>query len=107
MVPQGTSITVRLQDPLSSRYSVPGQRFDAVLDEPIVVDNQVVVPAGSVVTGHVTSARRSGRLRHPGELGLTLELHETSTLEEVFKTMARVPEIVIGRLVYFPFMRCD
>ncbi len=73
VVPQGTSITVRLQDSLSSRYSVPGQRFDAVLDEPIVVDDQVVVPTGSLVTGHVTSARRSGRLRHPGELGLTLD----------------------------------
>jgi hypothetical protein len=72
-VPAGTAITVRLQDSLSSRYSVPGQRFDAVLDEPIVVDDQVVVPTGSLLTGHVTSARRSGRLRHPGELGLTLD----------------------------------
>jgi hypothetical protein len=73
IVPVGTPITVRLQDSLSSRYSVPGQRFDAVLDEPIVVDDQVVVPTGAVVTGHVTSARRSGRLRHPGVLGLTLD----------------------------------
>lgn len=73
IVPAGTSITVRLQDSLSSRYSVPGQHFDAVLDEPIVVDDKVVVPTGSLVTGHVTSAQRSGRLRHPGELGLTLD----------------------------------
>lgn len=72
-IPAGTSITVRLQDSLSSRYSVPGQRFDAVLDAPIVVDDHVVVPTGSPVTGHVTSAQRSGRLRHPGELGLTLD----------------------------------
>lgn len=73
IVPAGTSITVRLQDSVSSRYSVPGQHFDAVLDQPIVVDDRVVVPAGSPVTGHVTSAQRSGRLRHPGELGLTLD----------------------------------
>lgn len=52
---------------------MPGQRFDAVLDAPIVVDDHVVVPTGSPVTGHVTSAQRSGRLRHPGELGLTLD----------------------------------
>jgi hypothetical protein len=73
IVPAGTPITVRLQDSLSSRYSVPGQRFDAVLDEPIVVDDHVVVPRGSLLTGHVTSARRSGRLSHPGELGVTLD----------------------------------
>jgi hypothetical protein len=72
-IPAGTSITVRLQDSLSSRFSVPGQRFDAVLDEPIMVDDRVVVPTGAPVTGYVTSARRSGRLRHPGELGVTLD----------------------------------
>jgi len=73
VIPAGTSITIRLQNALSSRYSVPGQRFEAVLDEPIVINNRVVVPTGALVSGHVTSARRSGRLRHPGELGLTLD----------------------------------
>lgn len=73
VIPAGTSITVRLQDSVSSRYAVPGQRFEAVLDQPIVVDEHVVVPAGAPVTGHVTSAQRSGRLRHPGELGVTLD----------------------------------
>jgi hypothetical protein len=69
----GTPITVRLQERLSSASAEPGGRFDAVIDEPIVVDNQVVVPVGAVASGHVTVARRSGRLHHPGELGLTLD----------------------------------
>ena len=73
VIPAGTSITVRLQNSVSSRYSVPGQPFEAVLDQPIVINNQVAVPTGSLVTGHVTSARRSGRLRHPGEIALTLD----------------------------------
>ena len=73
MIPAGTPITVRLQNALSSRYSVSGQRFEAVLDEPVVVDDQTVLPAGAPVTGHVVAARRSGRLRHPGELALTLD----------------------------------
>jgi hypothetical protein len=38
-----------------------------------MVGDQIVVPVGTVVEGHVTVARRSGRLRHPGELGLTLD----------------------------------
>ncbi len=52
---------------------MPGERFDAVVDEPIVVDGLNVIPVGTPVTGHVTIARRSGRLHHPGELGLTLD----------------------------------
>lgn len=73
IIPAGTSITVRLQQRLSSASAVPGQRFEAVIDEPVVVGGRVVIPAGSVVKGHVTVARHSGRLRHPGQLGLTLD----------------------------------
>ncbi len=73
VIPAGTPITVRLQERLSSATAEPGERFDAVIDQPIVVHNQVVVPMGAPATGHVVLARRSGRLRHPGELGLTLD----------------------------------
>jgi hypothetical protein len=73
IIPARTPITVRLQQSLSSASAVPGERFEAVLDEPIVVDNQVIAPSGAYVSGHVVSARRSGRLRHPGELALTLD----------------------------------
>jgi hypothetical protein len=62
VIPAGTPITVRLQERLSSGSAVPGERFDAVIDEPVVVDNQVVVPVGALATGHVVVARHSGRL---------------------------------------------
>ena len=73
IIPAGTSITIRLQQPLSSASAVPGERFQAVLEEPLVAGDQVVVPAGTPVEGHVVSARHSGRLHHPGQLGLTLD----------------------------------
>jgi hypothetical protein len=73
VIPAGTPITVRLQEGLSSASAAPGERFDAVIDEPVVVDNEVVIPSGAPAVGHVVLARRSGRLRHPGELGLTLD----------------------------------
>lgn len=73
IVPEGTRITVRLQQSLSSRTAYPGQRFEAVIDQPVVAGNQVIVPSGSPVEGHVVLVRRSGRLRHPGALGLTLD----------------------------------
>lgn len=73
VIPAGTSITVRLQEGLSSASAVPGERFEAVVDEPVILDDRTVIAVGTPVTGHVVIARRSGRLRHPGELGLTLD----------------------------------
>lgn len=73
IIPAGTSITIRLQQPLSSASAVPGERFEAVLEEPLVAGDRVVVPAGALVEGHVVSAHHSGRLHHPGVLGLTLD----------------------------------
>lgn len=73
IIPAGTSVTVRLQQSLSSASAVPGQRFEAVLDQPLVAENQVIAPVGTPVTGHVVVARRSGRFHHPGEIGLTLD----------------------------------
>lgn len=73
VVSAGTSVTVRLQQSLSSASAVPGERFEATIDEPVVTENQIVIPVGSTVYGHVVSARRSGRLRHPGEIALTLD----------------------------------
>ncbi|MGB8885340.1 MAG: hypothetical protein WCC87_01380 [Candidatus Korobacteraceae bacterium] len=72
-IPAGTPVTVRLQQRLSSASAVPGERFEAVLDEPIVADDRTLLPVGTPVFGHVVLARRSGRLHHPGELGLTLD----------------------------------
>ena len=73
VIPAGTSITVRLQQSLSSATAVPGERFEAVIDEPVMVGDQIVLPVGAPVEGHVTAVRRSGRLHHPGQLAFTLD----------------------------------
>jgi hypothetical protein len=73
VVPAGTPITVRLQQGLSSSTAAPGQHFEAVLEQPLVSGDRVLVPAGAPVEGHVVAAHRSGRLRHPGKLALTLD----------------------------------
>ena len=73
VLPAGTAMVVRLQHPLSSASSKRGERFNAVLEQPLIAGDRVVVPAGTMVEGHVVSARHSGRLHHPGALGLTLD----------------------------------
>jgi hypothetical protein len=71
-IPAGTSISVRLQNAVSSAESHAGDRFQAVLDAPIKVNGEVVAPSGATVTGRVVDAESSGRLQHPGHISLAL-----------------------------------
>jgi hypothetical protein len=71
-VPAGTSLAVRLQSTVSGNSARPGDSFDAVLDEPLVVNGQTVAARGTPVIGRVLAARSSGHLNNPGYLRLTL-----------------------------------
>lgn len=72
VVPANTTIYVRLQQRLSSATAQPGQAFAAVLDDPLRVDDQVVAPLGTPVTGKVMAVGESGRLHNSGYLRITL-----------------------------------
>lgn len=72
VLPAGTPLTVRLQNSVSSSTSAPGDRFDAVLDHPVVIDGQTIAPEGARVSGRVVAVRRSGHLWHPGYLRIAL-----------------------------------
>jgi hypothetical protein len=72
VIPASTAIYVRLQQSLSSRTAQPGQRFSAVLDEALMVDDQTVAAKGTPVEGRVLAARNSGRLHNSGYLRITL-----------------------------------
>jgi hypothetical protein len=71
-LPAGTPITVRLQSTVSSKSSHSGDSFESVLDEPIVLESQTVVPRGATLTGRVLAAKSSGRLHDSGYLRITL-----------------------------------
>lgn len=71
-VPAGTVVSVRLQNTVSSATASPGETFDAVLDEPLIVKGQTVADRGTPVTGRVVEAKSSGRLHNSGYLRLTL-----------------------------------
>jgi hypothetical protein len=71
-VPAGTRVRVRLLDSLDTKYTRPGQRFSASLDEPLVSGNRVVVPRGTVFHGRVTEAKSSGRFKGRAVMALHL-----------------------------------
>jgi hypothetical protein len=72
VIPASTAIYVRLQQGLSSATAQAGQRFSAVLDEPLVIDNQTIAPKGAPVEGKVVAARESGHMHNSGYLRITL-----------------------------------
>jgi hypothetical protein len=72
-VPAGTPITVRLQSAISSETAQPGDSFDAVLDQPLVIRGQTVAPRGADVRGRVVAARKSGRMHNSGYLRIALD----------------------------------
>jgi hypothetical protein len=71
-VPEGTTVSVRLIDPIDSEKNQPGDHFRATLDSPIVVGNAVAIPSGADVYGRVTNAKSAAHFSGRSELALEL-----------------------------------
>jgi len=67
-----TQLDVRLIDGLSSKTSRDGDTFSASLDKAVEVNGKTVIPKGADVSGRVTKAVPSGRLKQRAELWVTL-----------------------------------
>jgi hypothetical protein len=67
-----TELEVRLISALSSKTSKDGETFSASLDKAIEVNGKTIIPKGADVTGTVTKAVPSGRLKQRAELWVTL-----------------------------------
>src|SRR5271166_2942493 len=76
MVPAGTQLTVRLNDPLDSERNQVGDTFHGSLSVPIVIDGETVIPSGADVVGRVADVKSAGRFA--GNSVLTLELTSLS-----------------------------
>jgi len=72
-VPEGTDLTVALDQGLSSAENRPGDTFQASVAAPIVIDGKTVIPQHARVRGHVVDAQASGRLSGIARLVLTLD----------------------------------
>ncbi len=71
-VPEGTHLSVTIDETLVSNKVSAGDSFAASISEPVVVEGKTVIPKGAKVVGRVTDAKESGRLHAPARLALTL-----------------------------------
>jgi hypothetical protein len=62
-IPAGTQVSVRTIDSIDSTKNHVGDRFQATLEEPLVVDGNVVVAKGADVFGRLAESKRPERSR--------------------------------------------
>ncbi len=73
-IPVGTEFDVRLQNPLSSKINEVEDRFEGTTLIDLKDDRgRVIVPAGSVMRGVVSSVKRASRLERTGSLTVAFD----------------------------------
>src|SRR6187549_3724916 len=77
IVPAGTNVNVRTTQPIAADSSQPGMTLTAVVDDPIAVGGEVIIPRGAIATLEVVSVERSSNLK--GRDRITLKVHSVRT----------------------------
>lgn len=72
-IPAGTLLTVRLKGTLTSAAIGGNDLFAAVVDQPVTIDGNTIVPRGTAVSGKVEAARISALKPERGYLRLALQ----------------------------------
>jgi len=72
-LPVGTEIDVRLQSPLNSRTAQVEDRFEATTMVDIRNGDHVLIPAGSVMRGVVSSVTKAGRVERKGSMTVAFD----------------------------------
>lgn len=91
-VPAGTSIAVRLEQPLDTKHDRAGTPFVARVSRDMVRDGEVIVPRGALARGHLVESKASGRLKGRAKMWLTLDTIEARG--RVYRVATDGPEFV-------------
>ncbi len=70
----GTVLTVRMNHALSSESSLAGDKFSATVTAAVSNGRDVIVPAGTIVEGHVTDAQPAHRPSKSGTIAVSFDL---------------------------------
>ena len=73
VVPVGTEIDMRLQSPLNSGTAKVEQRFEGTTLVDVYLSGNVIIPAGSIIRGFVSSVRPASRIERKGSLTLSFD----------------------------------
>jgi hypothetical protein len=69
-LPRKTDIYISLQKGINSKTAKSGDKFSAVIQVPVTHNDQIVIPVGSYVLGHVITAESAGYIKGKAKLQL-------------------------------------
>jgi hypothetical protein len=72
MVPSGTRLPLILHNAVTTRNAKPGDPVYLETLFPIVIENRILIPAGSYVQGEIQEAKRPGKVKGTGEIRVRL-----------------------------------
>lgn len=78
-IPEGTTVKVFLEQPVSTESNTSGDTFMAKTLEPIQVDGETVIPAGTPVKGELQDVQKPGHVK--GRAQMTLDFNAIQTPE--------------------------
>jgi type IV secretory pathway VirB10-like protein len=94
-VQEGTPISVKVLESLSTRYTRPGETFRARLANDLLAENgRVAVPAGAEIRGHVSNVKKDQRIGGKASMTLVMDRIElpdgsSAPLEAAWSTSGR------------------
>jgi BON domain-containing protein len=71
-VPEGTSFSVRLVDPIDTERNKVGDTFRATVSQPVMIGDEVVIPSDADIEGQIVNAASAGHFTGQSALALTL-----------------------------------
>jgi hypothetical protein len=77
IVPAGTLLNLRTTQPIAADSAQPGMTLTGVVDDPIAVNGEVVIPRGAIAMLEVVNVERSSNLK--GKDRITLTVHSIQT----------------------------
>jgi len=91
VIPPGSVLKIKLGTTITSKTNKLGDTFTGQVVQPITQGDQEIVPAGSIVSGHVAFLKPSGRIKGKAQMRIVLDsittpedktLRLSSTLED-------------------------
>ncbi|WP_430817662.1 hypothetical protein [Carboxylicivirga sp. RSCT41] len=71
-LPKGTNVSINVDRNIASKSVQPEFQFGGVVDLDVLVNNEILIPAGTKVMGKVVSVKTAGKVAGQAELVLVL-----------------------------------
>lgn len=82
-IPDGTELTVVLQDEISSGTATEGDPVNFRIKDDVKINGKVVIAKDTLVKGTIANAQKAGRMGKGGKLGIRIESTTTVDGEKI------------------------